>query len=94
MAGSYRGLDEVVGYMLARRAHAGGTFRMHRRDVMTASGATVAVLTDGTATINGAEHRWSTVGLYRLEDGRVAECWLLPLDQAEFDEIWTPRTSA
>ena len=51
----------------------------------------MAVLTDGTATINGADRRWSTVGLYRLEDGQVAECWLLPLDQAEFDDIWTPR---
>jgi hypothetical protein len=26
-----------------------------------------------------------------VEEGRVAECRLLPLDQAEFDDIWTPR---
>ena len=92
IAGSYRGLDEVVEYMLARRALADGTFRMHRLDVLTGSGSTVAVLTDGTATINGAERQWSTVGLYRVEDGQVAECRLLPLDQAEFDDIWTPHT--
>jgi len=91
IAGSYRGLDEGVEYMLARRALADGTFVMHRLDVLTGSGDTVAVLTDGTATIDGAERQWSTVGLYRLDDGRVAECWLLPLDQAEFDDIWTPR---
>ncbi len=91
IAGTYRGLDEVVSYMLARRALADGTFVMHRLDVLTGSGPTVAVLTDGTATIDGAERRWSTVGLYRVDDGRVAECWLLPLDQAEFDDIWTPR---
>ena len=92
IAGSYRGLNEVVEYMLARRALADGTFRMHRLDVLTGSGSTVAVLTDGTATINGAERQWSTVGLYRVEDGQVAECRLLPLDQAEFDDIWTPHT--
>jgi hypothetical protein len=92
IAGNYRGLDEVVSYMLARRALADGkTFRMHRLDVLTGSGSTVAVLTDGTATIEGAERRWSTVGLYRVVDGRVAECWLLPLDQGEFDDIWTPH---
>ena len=91
IAGSYRGLDEVVEYMLARRALANGTFVMHRLDVLTGSGDTVAVLTDGTATIHGAERRWSTVGLYRIDDRRVAECWLLPLDQAEFDDIWSPR---
>ena len=94
IAGSYQGRDEVIEYMLARRELAGGTFRMHRLDALTGAGATVAVLTDGTATIDGAERRWSTVGLYRLEDGQVAECWLLPLDQAEFDDIWTPRHPA
>jgi uncharacterized protein len=94
IAGSYRWLDEVVEYMLARRAPADGTFRMHRLDVLTGDGSTVAVLTDGTATIDGVERQWSTIGLYRLEDGRVAECWLLPLDQAEFDDIWTPRDPA
>ena len=93
IAGSYRGVDEVIEYMLARRALAGGTFRMHRLDVLTGSGSTVAVLTDGTAVVGGLERRWSTVGLYRLEDNRVAECWLLPLDQAEFDDIWTPRAA-
>ena len=94
IAGSYHGRDEVIEYMLARGRLAGGTFRMHRLDVLTGAGETVAVLTDGDAVIGGAQRHWSTVGLYRLEDGRVAECWLLPLDQAEFDDIWTPRGAA
>jgi len=91
IAGTYRGIDEVVRYMLARREAAGGTFRMYRVDVLSATGPTIAVLTDGTASIGGANRHWSTVGLYRLSETRVAECWLLPLDQAEFDDIWTPR---
>jgi ketosteroid isomerase-like protein len=94
IAGSYRGLDEVVSYMLSRRELADGTFRMQRLDVLTGDGSTVAVLTDGTAQIDGVDRRWSTVGLYRVEHGRIAECWLLPLDQAEFDDIWTPRDPA
>jgi len=49
----------------------------------------IAVLTDGTAVIAGTERRWATVGLYRIEDARVAECWLLPLDPAAFDAIWS-----
>ena len=91
IAGSYHGLDEVIEYMLARRRRADGTFVMHRLDVLTGDGSTIAVLTDGEAVIAGAHRTWSTVGLYRLEDGQVAECSLLPLDQAEFDDIWTPR---
>jgi hypothetical protein len=57
-------------------------------DVLTGSGDAVAVLTDGRATIAGVEHAWSTVGLYRLRDGRIASCHLLALDQAAFDAIW------
>jgi hypothetical protein len=62
--------------------------RLHPRDVLTGDGESVAVLTDGTATIGGAERRWSTVGLYRIAGGRVSARWLLPLDPAAFDAIW------
>jgi hypothetical protein len=44
--------------------------------------------TEGDAVIDGVERRWSTVGLYRLRERRVAACWLLPLDAAAFDAIW------
>jgi uncharacterized protein len=91
IAGSYHGIDEVIAYMLARRELADGTFRMHRLDVLTGSGETVAVLTDGEVSLGGVVRRWSTIGLYRLDGARVAECRLVPFDQAEFDEIWTPR---
>lgn len=38
--------------------------------------------------IGGVEHRWSTVGLYRIREERMAACWLLPLDAEAFDAIW------
>ena len=92
IAGSYRGVDAVLAYFARRRDLADATFRMHPGDLLTGDGDRIAVLTDGTATIGGAEHRWSTVGLYRLEAGaeRIAECHLLPLDSVAFDRIWTP----
>jgi hypothetical protein len=40
---------------------------------------------------NGAEHRWSTVGLYRVRADRIVECRLLPLDPEQFDRIWAVR---
>ena len=89
IAGEYRGADEVMAYFARRRDLAARSFRMHPGDLLTGDGDRVAVLTDGTATIGGIERRWSTVGLYRLRDGRVAACWLLPLDQAAFDAIWS-----
>ena len=89
IAGTYHGLEEVLDYFRRRRELAGRTFRMQRRDVLVGEGDRVAALTDGAATIGGVERRWSTVGLYEVAGGRVAACWLLPLDQRAFDTIWS-----
>ncbi len=90
IAGTYRGLDEVFAYFRQRRDLAGGTFRMHRRDILVGDTQRLAALTDGTATIAGQDHRWSTVGLYQVNDhDQIAACWLLALDQAAFDAIWS-----
>ena len=91
IAGDYRGIDAVLAYFARRRDLATRTFRMHSREALTGEGDHVAVLTDGTATIGGAERHWSTVGLYRIADGRVTACWLLPLDPVAFDAIWGGR---
>jgi ketosteroid isomerase-like protein len=42
IAGIYRGANEVFGYFTARHDRAAGTFRMHRRDVLTGEGARIA----------------------------------------------------
>jgi ketosteroid isomerase-like protein len=89
IAGVYVGIDAVMRYFARRRDLARNTFRMHPGEVLVGDGDHVAVLTDGTATIDGMQRRWSTVGLYRLRDGQVAACWLLALDQREFDSIWS-----
>jgi ketosteroid isomerase-like protein len=91
IAGEYRGLDAVIEYFTRRRAIAQRSFRMHPRELLVGDDDHVAALTDGTAMIDGVEHRWSTVGLYRLRGDRVAACWLLPLDPAAFDAIWSLR---
>jgi ketosteroid isomerase-like protein len=89
IAGHYRGIDEVLAYFVRRRDLADRSFRLHTRDVLTGEGDHLAALTDGTATLRGVERTWSTVGLYAVSDGLIAACWLLPLDPAAFDEIWS-----
>jgi ketosteroid isomerase-like protein len=93
IAGSYEGRDAVMAYFDRRRAIASATLQLHPGEVLTGEGDHVAVLTDGTATVGGRQRRWSTVGLYRLRGGRVAACWLLPLDPAEFDAVWSAQAS-
>ena len=90
IAGTYHGIDEVFAYFARRRDLASGTFRMQRRDILVGEGRRVCALTDGTATIGSREHRWSTVGLYDVtEENQISACWLLALDQAAFDAIWS-----
>jgi ketosteroid isomerase-like protein len=86
IAGEYRGIEAVLAYFQRRRDLPGHTFRLYPGELLVGEGDHVAMLTDGTAGIDGVERRWSTVGLYRLRDERIAVCWLLPLDPASFDE--------
>lgn len=92
IAGRYEGIEEVIAYMRHRRDLAGGSFRMHRRELLIGEGEQFAALTDGSAVIDGRLRKWSTIGLYRLRGGRLAECRLIPFDQAEFDSIWGDRS--
>jgi hypothetical protein len=29
-----------------------------------------------------------TAGVFRMVEGKIAECWVLPYDQYRFDDIW------
>ena len=89
IAGTYRGVDEVVAYFRRRREIAGHTLQLHPGELLGGDGPHVAALTDGSAICDGAEHRWSTLGLHSIEHGLIAACWLLPLDQAAFDRAWS-----
>jgi ketosteroid isomerase-like protein len=88
IAGEYRGIEAVLEYFDKRRELSGQTFRMSAREVL-AGDEHVAVITDGTVTLDGLERSWATVGLYRLRGERIAACWLLPLDPVAFDAIWS-----
>jgi uncharacterized protein len=89
IAGDYEGVDEVIAYMLRRRDLADRTFRMRCRDLLIGQGVYFAALTDGSALIAGRAWEWSTIGIYRLDREQLAECWLVPFDQAQFDAIWS-----
>lgn len=90
IAGDHRGRRAVIAYFERRRALADHTFVMHPKGVLE-DGDAVVQLVDGEATIGGERRTWSTAGVYRIEDGLVAEVWLVPLDLAAFDAIWSHR---
>ena len=94
IAGEYRGTDEVLAYFAERRDIATSSFHLTPRG-MLADDERVIHFADGDAMIDGRRRYWRTVGIFHLRRGRIAECWLLPFDQYEFDEIWSyPPPSA
>ncbi len=88
ISGDYQGIDEVMAYFRRRRGLASNTLRLRPGEILVGEHH-LAALTDGTAVIAGAEHQWSTVGLYRLRGRQIAACWLLALDQRAFDLVWS-----
>ena len=53
------------------------------------SGDVVIQFADGEVERDGDRLTWRTVGVYRMEGDRVAEAWLVPVELAAFDEVWT-----
>jgi len=88
IAGEHRGVDAVLEYMDTRRRMTDSTFRVAVHGSAMIAGRVVQ-LAGGRAVREGTEVTWETVGVFRVVEGRIAECWLVPFDQAVFDEIWS-----
>lgn len=93
IAGEHRGVEAVLAYMDARRRIMDGTFRVLVHGAALIAGRVVQ-LAGGHATRDGREVAWETVGVFRVDRGRIAECWLIPFDQATFDAIWSAPPAA
>jgi len=88
IAGHYHGHQEVLGYFATRRARAKAAFRVQPRAIL-ADDQWAVQLADGQLERDGRLRTWQTVGVFRIADGRIAECWLVPFDQYLFDELWS-----
>ncbi len=87
ISGEHRGIEAVLAYFDRRRTMTDHSFRVivHGLSVV---GDRVVQLAGGRAVRDGRELDWETVGVFRVERDRIAECWLLPFDLDAFDEIW------
>jgi RNA 2',3'-cyclic 3'-phosphodiesterase len=87
ISGEHRGVDAVLSYFDARRTMTDQTFRVTVHG-MSLIDDRVVQLAGGRAVRDGRELSWETVGVFRVEDDRIAECWLVPFDLYDFDQIW------
>ena len=89
IAGDHRGQQGVAAYFELRREVAGGTMGMHPGPLLE-DGDAVVQLVGGTAELGGEAVEWKTAGVYRIQAGRIAEVWLVPLELELFDRLWSP----
>jgi ketosteroid isomerase-like protein len=93
IAGDYRGRDEVLRYFARRRELANATFRIDVRGVL-ADDQRAVILASGEVDRDGETFAWGTVGIFRISNGTISECWVLPYDQHTFDDIWSSAVGA
>jgi RNA 2',3'-cyclic 3'-phosphodiesterase len=87
IAGEHRGIEAVLAYFDQRRRLTDHTFTVTVHGAAVIAGRVVQ-LAGGRAVRDGRTMEWETVGVFRIADGRIAECWLVPFDLNAFDEIW------
>jgi acyl-CoA thioesterase FadM len=87
IAGDYRGREAALDYFRVRKALAGGAIQITRAGDPHHDEALVQ-LADGHARLGGRDVVWRTAGVYRVATGKIAEAWLVPLDQRHFDRAW------
>lgn len=91
LAGEHRGIAEVTAYFERRRLLARATMQMRPGSKAVCSGDAVAQFVEGAVILDGEQVTWQTVGVYRFDPERplLREVWLIPLDLALFERIWT-----
>jgi 2'-5' RNA ligase len=87
ISGEHRGVDAVLSYFDARRTMTDRTFQVTVHGLSLIDDRVVQ-LASGRAARDGRELAWETVGVFRVNGDRIAECWLVPFDLYAFDQIW------
>ena len=87
MSGTYPGKEGI--YNLAGKVYAitGGTFQEEVEDVL-ANDRHACVLALHRFTRGGHGKEYRTAHIYRIHDGKLAECWEQPRDPASFEDAW------
>jgi hypothetical protein len=88
IAGEHRGRDQVLRYFAERRTLTNATFRIDVRGVLADDQRTV-ILATGALEHGGETFTWGTIAIFRIAEGKIAECWVVPHDQGAYDEIWS-----
>lgn len=88
LSGSYKGIDEILGFFGRTMEMSGGTFAIDIHDVV-GNDEHVFAAYGVTARRDSKSLRDNQVLVFHVHDGKVAEAWSLAGDQYLTDEFWS-----
>jgi uncharacterized protein len=87
IAGTFKGKDEVLGFLGTIIAMTDGTYKVQIHDVL-ANDDHVVALGNASGTRKGTSFSYHQFALYHVRDGKVTEAWFQSDDQYGEDEFW------
>jgi uncharacterized protein len=88
LSGSYKGVEEIIGFFGRTAELSGGTFAIELHDVVGNDEHVFAAYRVSAARA-GRSLRDSAILLFHVRDGRVTEAWGTAGDQYANDEFWS-----
>lgn len=88
IAGTYEGIEAVLGIFGRIAQETNGTFNIEAGDVI-ANDELVAVAYRATGKRGGKELSLSEYMLLVMKDGKAVNAWIHPSDQQQFNEFWS-----
>ena len=87
LAGDYKGLEAVIGFLGELKARSGGTFKIEVLDVISEP-ERVVVFQRETATRNGKALDVIAALDFEIHHAKITEVTVYQADTYEFDEFW------
>jgi ketosteroid isomerase-like protein len=87
VAGDYRGLEQVLGYVGNLTELSGGTLRFRVHDLLAGEEHGVVLIND-KAEREGRSLDLNNVHAWHLGDGKLKEIWIYPGDVYAWDDFW------
>jgi len=87
IAGDYVGKEGMRRHFAEIRELSKGTFRTVIHDVVAGDRHAIGLI-DARAEKDGRTVELPRVHVWHVEDGRLTELWLHPVDQSAFDDYW------
>ena len=88
LAGTYKGKDEVFGFLAQVISQTDGTYKAELHDVLANDEHSIA-LASVSATRNGKSINYQQIAIYHVTNGAVTEGFFQSTDQYAEDAFWS-----